>query len=116
MGFDLYAKENNQNNYFRNNCWYWRPIQYLIHYTCHDFLTEKDYNTLNYNDGKTISKTKSKKIAARLQKTLKNKTQLMTYKNKIMNQLGEYYQDCWSEENIKNFITFAKDSNGFQVY
>ena len=57
--------------YFRNNVWYWRPLWAFICSYCSDILTEKDMQKGSWNDGHKISKTKSKKIAARLRRLLR---------------------------------------------
>ena len=72
--YDAYDKweQENPGVYFRNNVWYWRPLWMYVCTSCHDILTEKDMSKGTYNEGHIISKTKSKRIAARLRKMLKN--------------------------------------------
>ena len=54
--------------YFRNSVWEWRPLWDFITATCNDILTEENIKGGDFNDGHKISKTKAKKIAARLRK------------------------------------------------
>jgi len=61
-------QEDNCGVYFRNNVWWWRPLWSFVSGMCADILTEKDIESGSYNDGHKISKTKAKKIAARLRK------------------------------------------------
>jgi uncharacterized protein YlaI len=72
--YNAYEKWKNENPgvYFRSNVWYWRPLWMYVCTSCHGMLTEKDISKGQFNDGHTISKTKSKRIAARLRKLLKN--------------------------------------------
>lgn len=72
--YNAYEKWENENPgvYFRNNVWFWRPLWMYVCASCQDILTEKDMSKGSYNDGHKISKTKSKKIAARLRKMIKN--------------------------------------------
>ena len=53
-------------SYFRANVWYWRPIWSFVCGASYNILTEKDMEQGSYNGGHIISKTKSKRIAARL--------------------------------------------------
>ena len=55
-------------SYFRNNVWWWRPLWQFVTMICDDILTEKDVSEGGFNGGHKISKTKSKRIAARIRK------------------------------------------------
>ena len=64
-------EDENPGNYFRNNVWWWRPLWNYVCVACEDFLTESDMEKGGANDGRNISATKSKRIASRLRKLLK---------------------------------------------
>jgi len=113
MGFDLMA---NNENYFRNNCWYWRPIQYLIAIKCQDILPEKKIKSLGYNDGVLITKNQAIKISDRLEKTIDDKKEISKLKKDIMSELGKVYKGCWDIDNFKEFIDFCRKSEGFRIY
>ena len=55
-------------SYFRANVWYWRPIWSFVCGACCNILTDKDMEGGSFNNGHKISKTKSKRIAAKLRK------------------------------------------------
>ena len=55
-------------SYFRNNVWWWRPLWQFVTMICDDILTETDINEGGFNGGHRISKTKSKRIAARIRR------------------------------------------------
>lgn len=61
-----------QNNtpgaYFRNNVWYWRPLWEFISDNCSDIISQKDVQRGTSNDAHRISKTKAKRIAARIRR------------------------------------------------
>ena len=65
-------KSENPGVYFRSNVWFWRPLWLFVCSSCEDILTDKDMSSGSFNDFHKISKTKYKKIAARLRKLLKN--------------------------------------------
>ena len=70
--------------YFRNNVWWWRPLWQFVCYACDDFLSVKDMESGNYNDCRRISKTKAKRIAARIRKL---------DKSGIIDEQHEYHQE-----------------------
>lgn len=55
--------------YFRNNCWWWRPLWDYVYYST-DLLTEKEYNGGHNNDGQKISSKKSMAISIQLHKLI----------------------------------------------
>lgn len=65
-------KRDNPGYYFQNNVWAWRPLWTLITNLCDDILTVKDVEGGMYNDMHLIGKSKSKRIAKRLDKSMKN--------------------------------------------
>ena len=70
---DQYS-EDNPGDYFSNNVWWWRPLWSFVCASCDDFLSEKDMEGGNYNDGRKISKTKAVKIGKRLSEKLADGT------------------------------------------
>ena len=56
-------QDSNPGMYFRNNCWWWRPLWGYVCDHCADFLTEIDMINGEYNNGGLINKVKSKRIA-----------------------------------------------------
>jgi len=73
-------RNNNPGSYFRNNVWWWRPLWDFVCNTCDDFLSEKDMEGGNYNDGRKIAKYKAIKIGKRLSENLADGTVHMVYR------------------------------------
>jgi hypothetical protein len=71
MGFDLsgIGAKNKKGEYFRNNCWWWRP---LWNFCCY-LVPEIDPNKGQFNDGKTIRGKQHKKLVANLKNAIENK-------------------------------------------
>ena len=65
-------ERDNPGYYFHANVWYWRPLWNLITNLCDDILTVKDVEGGMYNDFYLINKTKSDRMAKRLDKAMKN--------------------------------------------
>jgi hypothetical protein len=67
-------------HYFRNNVWWWRPLWEFISGECKSILSENDIEAGYSNGGHCISKTKAKKIAARI-RALHKKGLIVKYKD-----------------------------------
>jgi len=60
----------NPGTYFRNNCWWWRPLWDYVCINCKS-LTEDDHRSGHYNDGHKISEEKATLIGLALKAQLK---------------------------------------------
>lgn len=135
MGFDLYGLNATSENgdYFRNNCWWWRPLWEFVCTHCNDILTEKQQIGGTFNDGTKIGPAMSIKIADRLQKKIDDGTADKAEKEnkKIMKQAKMHNEKLdkktkdpkhdirdsypFTVENLQDFIKFCRDSGGFTV-
>lgn len=62
MGFDLYGRASNgEETYFRNNCWWWRPLWDYVCEVCD--LGDDAQKRGAYNDGYEISGQKAQEMA-----------------------------------------------------
>jgi hypothetical protein len=118
MGFDIVglAPKNDTGRYFRNNVWWWRPLQALITILCADELTEEETRELGFNDGYKYSAEKAALIAERLAEVAANDEMLDHYRGHILELLSDSYKDCWDRDNVVEFIEFLKNSGGFEVW
>jgi hypothetical protein len=73
MGFDLSGVKprSTKGKDFRNNCWWWRPLWSYVTTHCGDFLTLKDQEMGEWNEGRLIPEEKAKRIAIRLEHLIK---------------------------------------------
>ena len=107
--------------YFRNSIWWWRPLWMYTSDLCKDILTEKDMSSGTFNEGHFISKTKSKRIAKRIQEEASS-GRLDLYCTSYNLEQKELPKDDWrngypfSVENALEFATFAEHSGGFAIY
>lgn len=133
MGFDLYGLAATSENgaYFRNNCWWWRPLWNFTCKHCDRILTEKQRDGGHFNDGTKIGAKMSIKIADKLQETIDNGLAAQEEKenkkgtkeakkhNKKLKHGNPRYD--WQEaypftiENVKEFIVFCRESGGFTI-
>ena len=111
--YEKWEKEN-PGVYFRNNVWWWRPLWMYVCASCEDILTEEDMSKGTWNDGHKISKTKSKRIAARLRKLIKSMKEEGFDENKLrltLNNLRESNVSInyYVRKNIELNSKFFKD-------
>jgi len=147
MGFDLTGKEPKQKvgEYFRNNCWYWRPLWEFVEKTCSDIITPEEVKSGHYNDGMLITSSKAIAIAKRLREAVENgealqykqdrekfleslpdedcfcvEKKLETATCKACNGTGK--REAWAKsypftvENVTEFATFCANSGGFEIW
>ena len=120
--------------YFRLNVWTWRPVWTFVYGSCDDILTQKDYDSGQFNDGHRISKTKATRIAKRLQKLdklgileayeceVKGYVKTAKQENKKL-EVSEKYGDKynWASEypfyrdHVVEFALFCEQSGGFTI-
>ena len=117
--------DHNPGVYFRNNCWWWRPLWNYVCDECKDILTEEDMTRGSYNDGHLINEKKAKLIADRLNEKLKSKevdTFAKAYEKE--RQIAKKSDDKdlkfmssypFNVDNVKRFMVFCKESGGFVI-
>lgn len=68
MGFDLHGlkAKSKRGEYFRNNCWWWRPLWEFVCNVCEDILNPDQRERGNCNDGIIVSDQQCQEIAERL--------------------------------------------------
>lgn len=71
MGFDLYGnnKKSPTGKYFRNNCWWWRPLADYVLENCE--IPEEEKKHWGSNDGQKVSEKTALKIAKTLKTLMK---------------------------------------------
>lgn len=69
MGFDLNGIKPTAEVgvYFRNNCWWWRPLAEYVLSACDDLFEDGETKYWQSNDGQIVSISTAIKIAERLQ-------------------------------------------------
>ena len=68
MGFDVFGYENNA--YFRNNIWWWRPLWSYVSSVSKNVLSKEDMDWGFFNEGHHINGKKTKNIIRILEKEL----------------------------------------------
>ena len=141
---DKYFKEENEYEdknpgvYFRNNCWWWRPLAYFISEHC-DWLTTEQKERLQDNSGFDFSEDEALSIADTLQKkvddgTAKDREEVnkketgnksivpYDYPTDIKKKWDDLQKSTdrrahypFRKMNVERFICFLRECGGFQV-
>ena len=124
-------EEENCGVYFRNNCWWWRPLWSYVCGSCEDILDEDDMEGGGWNDGYQISEAKASAIAKRLFELIDSgdtkgyedhhkKTMEEAEENNKGKECGDDGYDWnnsypFSVENVRSFAQFCSESGGFEI-
>lgn len=117
MGFSVVGWEpsSDAGKHFRNNWWWWQPMQALILLTCADILTVEEMRELGLNDGHYYSAETAAAMASRLADIVADEKLWASYDKEIEEMLPEAY-DCWSKDNVLEFVEFLRHCGGFEVF
>ena len=113
-------QDNSEGAYFRSNIWFWRPLWSYVCSVC-EFITDKDMNEGFMNNGHTIAKTKSKRIASRLRK-LFNRGDVHAYNHYYKHKQSKLNDNDWNRnypfdvKHVLQFANFCEKSGGFQIW
>ena len=124
-------EEANPGNYFRNNCWWWRPLWSYVCDVCDHILDEEDMEHGSYNDGHVITEDKAIAIADVLDKLLDagdvDKHMVEYEAARAQAEVNNEGKKCsedgydWSasypfdRQNIEEFSVFCRESGGFSI-
>ena len=129
-------EEENPGIYFRNNCWWWRPLWIYVCNECDDILDVGDIEHGGYNDGHLITEDKACAIAKRLFELIdsgevkgyedfhsKQADEAKAVNERYLADGGKKYGDGWnwaesypfSVDNVRDFATFCSESGGFEI-
>lgn len=122
----------NSGVYFRNNCWWWRPLWNFVCENCKGILSDDQMESGNYNDGVEITSQQAKEIAETIEMLDKEgvleEYQLKYEAERIKAEEDNKGKKCSDEgynwassypfnaENVRRFGEFAKQSGGFQIW
>ena len=72
MGMDVSGKKpvSQTGSYFRNNCWWWRPLWNYCHHVAPDLITDDLFKSGGYNDGAGLDAKGAAKLAIILEAKL----------------------------------------------
>lgn len=126
MGFDIYGEkpDNDTGEYFRNNVWWWRPMGNLIKDLCGHILSTKQREQVHTNDGCLFNKKTALEICDILEShnfatwkhiAVGSTKDIEVIINRSKRDGDEKFEYPYSDENVKEFIDFARHSGGFRI-
>ena len=99
-------EEKNVGTYFRNNCWWWRPLADLIINKC-DWITQEQQQRLHDNSGFEFSEHEALTIAKTLRSTLRSgEAKQVEEKNKQERKMASE----WNKKLNKLHATLQKEA------
>jgi len=119
---EQYWKEDNEWNkanpgiYFRNNCWWWRPLWDFCAYHCPDLISDDIHNGGHYNDGKGLNADSAAKLGVQLLSLIEDGTVAAHQKEVELDQEDKEYKYPFDVENVKAFADFCIQSGGFEIW
>lgn len=88
-------QDSTKGGYFRNNCWWWRPLWNFVCEVCADIITDEEKEKGHYNDGYLIDADRALQISARLVH-LVDQGEVKKYEDKYTTmQQNLPLIDCW---------------------
>lgn len=111
--------------YFRNNCWWWRPLWNFCGHHCPELIDEETYLSGHHNDGAGLNAEDSVKLGTKLLALIEDGTAEAHEKEIILsneeamakdpdNSLAGAYP--FSVDNVKEFANFCIQSGGFEIW
>ena len=123
---DKYWKERdefegtNKGVYFRNNCWWWRPLWDFCYNVARNseypsLITQETYFSGHHNDGAGLNDEDAKLLGAFLLRAIKDGDADDFKKHHEEQEKDEKYQYPFDVENVEAFAHFCIQSGGFEI-
>ena len=115
MGMDVHGlnpkeNKNKRGEYFRNNCWWWRPLWNYCRVVAPDLISEELWESGHNNNGAGLNAEDSKKLGERLMEYIAE--------GRTMQYQEDYPKDedyPFDVENVERFALFCIESGGFEI-
>ena len=114
---DLYQRAN-PGVYFRNNCWWWRPLWNYCRHVAPDLINDELWLDGHNNSGDGLDDKDAKELGILLIKSFENgKFEEFEILNKEQNDTGEegIPEYPFDRENVMEFADFCLQSGGFEI-
>ena len=110
----------NRGIYFRNNCWWWRPLWNYCYLIADDIISEEIFNSGHSNSGSGLDDKGAKLLGNRLLqqiregKTIEYQAEYQQYLDDLPdNDFDKHYP--FDIDNVKEFAEFCIESGGFEI-
>ena len=111
----------NRGIYFRNNCWWWRPLwDYCYHIDSLNLISGGTYEAGHSNSGAGLNDEDAKLLGALLLTEIAN-GRTIKYQAEYQQKMNDLDEDDFSRhypfdvDNVKDFALFCLESGGFEI-
>jgi len=102
--------------YFRNNCWWWRPLWDFCAYHCPELISEETHKSGHYNDGAGLNAEDAAKLGLKLLVLIEDGIASEHQKEIELTEESDDYHYPFSVENVEKFANFCIQSGGFEIW
>ena len=113
-------ESSNKGTYFRNNCWWWRPLWNYCYLIADDLISEELYESGHHNNGSGLDDKDARLLGNRLlQQIREGKT--IEYQAEYQQHQDDLPDDDFDKsypfdvDNVKEFAEFCLQSGGFEI-
>lgn len=113
-------EQQNPGFYFRNNCWWWRPLWNYCYHIADDIISEEVFENGHSNNGAGLDDKGAKLLGNRLlQQIREGKT--IKYQAEYQQWLDDLPDDDFNKhypfdiDNVKEFAEFCIECGGFEI-
>ena len=116
---DLYQSIN-KGIYFRNNCWWWRPLWNYCYSIADDLISEELYESGHHNSGDGLDDYNAQRLGQRLLEEIE-KGNTKAYQTNYQQMIEELDDKDFNKsypfdvDNVKRFAEFCLESGGFEI-
>ena len=111
---DEYNKEN-KGIYFRNNCWWWRPLWDFCYNVAPELISSELWGDGHHNDGAGLNDEDAELLGELLLKAIKEGKAKEFKKHHEEHQKDEEFKYTFDADNVKDFAEFCIESGGFEI-
>ena len=116
---DLYQSIN-KGIYFRNNCWWWRPLWNYCYSIADDLISEELYESGHHNSGDGLDGYNAQRLGQRLLEEIE-KGNTKAYQTNYQQMIEDLDDKDFNKsypfdvDNVKRFAEFCLESGGFEI-
>ena len=107
--------ESNKGIYFRNNCWWWRPLWDFCYNVAPELISSELWGDGHHNSGAGLNDKDAKLLGEKLLKEIDNGGVEEFKKYHEDQEKDEEYKYPFDAENVKAFAEFCIESGGFEI-
>ena len=105
----------NKGIYFRNNCWWWRPLWDFCYNVAPELISSELWGDGHHNSGAGLNDEDAKLLGEKLLKAVSDGFAEKFKEHHEDQEKDEEYKYPFDAENVKAFAEFCIESGGFEI-